>query len=540
LDRKQLEEVMIQFLSNGSDQKVMLLKGDWGVGKSYFIEGFLEQWGQNKKQSIGITSLFGISDFKHCLDRLHFPAKTKTSLLKNGLQFINKYRKIIPSSIPTGIGINVNLDQIFQTILSTILKDGILVIDDIERKNKSLSLEEVLGATSYLAEKHLRKAILVFSESNLSPDDKKAIRELREKTVDIECTFNPSSRENAALILTNEKQIDIISDLNITNIRLIRKIKVAWNLLIEDSQFKTEFIKNDVSRSVAVLSIIHLTKDKFPFKIDDLIDHTWLYNKDIDSRTAYSNALKELRYNFDERELPIINYLKTGQFDPTKWQTNIDSFEANHQSQSFRNDIMAIWKAFHGNFKTSYNEVIKRFSGFLNEHCEEMYPSQIMEMFKLFDNIGFGYEGNSWLEKSIIKNIKLIGIQELQLLHDKVSDASIISLIAHEIDEKSNKADLESALKKVVFEHSWTQEDTHVIQNATIDEYKSFIENSKDGELLSFLGDAYKLLSGFTEEGYKNSARQLKGAAYKIVDESIEVDRKLNDARVRTFFGPRD
>ena len=540
MNRNQLEIALKNFLSENSNQKVLLLKGDWGVGKSFFLEEFLKKWGKNGNQSIGITSLFGISEFKHCLDRLHFPAAAKSSLLKNGFQFINKYRKFIPTSIPSGIGININLDQIFQTILSTILKDGVLVIDDIERKNENLSLEEVLGATSYLAEKQLKRVIIVFSESNLNDNDKKAIDQLREKTVDIEYTFTPSSQENATLILSDKRQIEIIATLDITNIRLIRKIKVAWDNLVSSFKFKSDYIKNEISHSIAILSIIYFTKNKYPFKVDDLINYKWLYIKDEKVKTSFTNALKELKYEYDEREMPIIDYLKNGQFETAKWQDNIDSFEINHQSQTFRNTISEIWQAYNGNFNCSYAEVVRRFTGFLNDYCEVMYPSQIIEMLTLFDKIGYDHKGSIWLEKSIVKNLKLIGIQELQFLRDKIENTSLISSIENEIAEKSYKTDLGTALNKVVQGHGWSGDDGIMIQNATVNDYESFIKKSKDEHLLSFLRSAYKSLSGFSEEGYRNSAKQLKAAAYKIVDESIASERKLNEYRAYNYIGPRD
>ncbi|MGL1903457.1 MAG: P-loop NTPase fold protein [Fibrobacterales bacterium] len=540
MNREKLKVLLAKFLDKNSSEKVLLIKGDWGVGKSFFIEDFLEEWGNDPKNeeinNIGITSLFGVSEFKQCLGRIHFPIDSKNRLFKKGFLFLsNNVKKFLPSSIPTGLGVNFDIGNVLETLLGVMLKNGVLVIDDIERKNKDLPLSGVLGAATFLAEKKLRKIIIVFSEKDLNDDDKEAIQDLREKVVDLEYKFSPSSNENAQLFLKNPKKIDFIEQMEITNLRIIKKIEYAWKNLITGFSFGSNEIRSELITKVGVLSLIHLS-DKIPFKVEDVLNqYEWISERKDQKIIKYRRMLSDLEYYFDERDIPIINFLANGSFVKDKWQASINSYFTDIQSEEFKTEYRQLWKNFNGNFKVDYETLIEKFVGFLDVNAEKLYPNQIEDIYRLFDNLEYDYTARKWLETSIQNNLEMLSDANVKKYLSQINDSEVTKLLEERLERESLKSDFVSSINRIIDNDQWYGEDSIIMQNSTVEDFKGWILNSEDINLLQKLRKAKGYLNA-QNHNFGNAYNQLISAAEEISQiGSTEFDRKLNAERMKTF-----
>lgn len=419
--------------------------------------------------------------------------------------------------------------------MSILLKDGILVVDDIERKNKDLSLEKVFGSINYLAEKKLRKAIIIFSESNLSIDDKQSLENLREKIVDIEFKFSPDAEENAKLITNLKDEIDLITKLDVRNIRIIKKIHKANIDLVESFKFESASVKGMIREAVGILTYIHYS-NQVPFSLDDVPNQISWLTSDDDIEKSNAKTLEEYGYSFDEREYPIFDYLKNGIIDSIKWQINIKSFEMDYQSEELKKSLSKLWRSYNGNFQNNYAEIITQFENFLNSFSDKLYPSQILEILNLFDNIEHDYSGSNWLTKSTLANVGKLGRRDLDILKSRITEPEIIREIEKKELEIQVKHTLESAFKNIVYKGSWSQEETSLVQNASVDEYMDWLKNSTNTDLLSLIRSAFNMFTQFGGDYQKAADNLYKGAIRLAEETENSKDKKLNIDRVKTFL----
>ncbi|MBD1865379.1 MULTISPECIES: P-loop NTPase fold protein [Trichocoleus] len=251
LERREIEKVLESFLDLKSEDKVLAIKGDWGVGKTHLVKEFLRK---NEKEYY-YDSVFGVSSVDELKMKLLsnfqpvFKKEENGFLGKLTLGRSVKYTKenseiigkiiekapmiggIVSAVTSSGISLISNI------IISKLLKGQLVCIDDIERKSEKLQLDELLGFIESLVEDQKCKVILIYYEDRIYEDAKvkKILEEYREKVIDIEIKFQPSVDENFYIAFgENDPDEKFILDyltregIQTNNIRVLKKLQ--WNL----------------------------------------------------------------------------------------------------------------------------------------------------------------------------------------------------------------------------------------------------------------------------------------------------------------------
>lgn len=200
-----------------SDSKYcLLLTGPWGVGKTYLVENCLPDG-----LSIARVSLFGIKDantlYSTCL-----------CAISKWYKFRKRIRKI-DQNISFGFGpVSATLPVIglLQTIISEEPKapnrkkqKKILVIDDIERSDNALKINEILGCAELLKAAKI-KVILIANTEKLA-ERESDLDSFKEKVVDAEIHISePDNKIKEKLlgsdlytIFANEDAINLTKNL---------------------------------------------------------------------------------------------------------------------------------------------------------------------------------------------------------------------------------------------------------------------------------------------------------------------------------------
>lgn len=534
MSRLALKKALTNFFDKANTQKVMVIKGDWGVGKSYYIESLLKEIGSEYECPIAITSLFGVSSFSQSIERLHYPVKSKASAFKNILQSISSVRKLIPFELPSGVGLNINVENLFQIVLSSLLKNGILIVDDIERKSDALGLDDILGSISYLSEKQMIKVVLVFSENNLCKNDRSALSRLREKTIDVEFEFKPCSEENAKLITSNQVEIDVIKNIGVNNIRIIKKIFRAYFDLIHGFGVDDN-LKHLLYQKIGALCYVHYSKNG-SISLDDVSKHIkYLIAKDPES-VLKASELNALKYHYDKRDSPIIDYLKNGSLNESAWLESIQSYKSDVQSDELNESLKRVWSVFNSNFNSGFKETTEKFEEFLNQRSADLWPTQVLEMQNMLSEIGYDISDKTWLEVSLNNHLDSITSSDIESVKAAITNRMYIDKLEKAVSSRSGLPSLEDAIKTIVYKQSWGQEDAYVVQNSSKESYRDWMMNSSDVNLLTDIRKAYKLFNGFGAD-YTNAVNNLYEGA-KLIEEQSEddLDKKLNQHRIKMFL----
>ena len=226
--------------------EVIAIKGKWGTGKTYTWNEIIKKAKNNNKLALdkyAYVSLFGINSlealkiaiFEQTVDRELIDEGVSLKTLKNNTDLVAKSFGRKSFSFLQGIPWIKNFGPFLHSASFLSVSNTLICFDDFERKGTSLSAKDILGLVSILKESKGCKVVLIFNEISLDDNAETEYQTFREKVIDIELSFMPTPVECSSLIFTenddvNQKTKECSEKLNITNIRILKKIK---NLCIE-------------------------------------------------------------------------------------------------------------------------------------------------------------------------------------------------------------------------------------------------------------------------------------------------------------------
>ncbi|HBA1099046.1 TPA: ATP-binding protein, partial [Escherichia coli] len=249
---------------------LILLNGEWGVGKTFFLQNEFKQYYSNKTQFyISVLGLNSLQDFK---DKV-----LSVTYLENppDIEIITE----LASNVTTAITKEESTGKFTGKIISTfagamqhyVLKDlsGVFIIDDLERIPQNLR-DEI--ATFCLQNYQNNKMLDYILVGNFSKQSNEVLNH-KEKVISDEVYFsinNLSDILDKKLEKIQENYRDIIKqviiDFEETNIRIINRVIVKLLPLFEQTTQDRDISDIDIKNLVSSLCAHIILKEKFNYK----------------------------------------------------------------------------------------------------------------------------------------------------------------------------------------------------------------------------------------------------------------------------------
>ncbi len=241
MNYKELNSFIKRYATHYKTKTAMLLTGDWGSGKSYYINKTLCPYLKKHKVQCVVVSLYGVDNLselsKRIYLRLRLPILSKKSEVKEYASIIG--HSIVDNALSLkGLNIGDSENQLVKLYESVNLKGVLIIFEDIERS--SIDILMLLGYINGLVEYDGAKALLVANEKEIlgqnqnssdydytkvltsqknetedTVEDDRQIRYLRmkEKTIGDTIQFNADIIESVRSILNeySSEWIDAIS-----------------------------------------------------------------------------------------------------------------------------------------------------------------------------------------------------------------------------------------------------------------------------------------------------------------------------------------
>lgn len=233
-----IEQSKTQLISliDNDDLKVIALTGAWGTGKTHL-------WNEIRKESkdpivrgARYVSLFGVKDINQLKLKVvqsALPLGGDSSSLTEGL--MKSWRASVKALEKVHKGFSA-LDELALVAVPVALRNRFVVIDDIERKHASLSVDEVLGFVDEYSQNFGTRFLLILNSDQFSaPTDSTLWTTFREKVVEEELRFTPTHGESFDIAVPNldspyrATARTAVDACGITNIRVIRQ---AYRLVV--------------------------------------------------------------------------------------------------------------------------------------------------------------------------------------------------------------------------------------------------------------------------------------------------------------------
>ena len=162
---EKLNEYIMHYLEKDKTRRAIMLSGDWGTGKSYYIQNSLKPYLENSGMKCIVVSLYGLKNLGELNKAIYLEIRAKALTKKSEKVSAGK---LIGKTIVKGIAsfFNVDLsmsDEDLQQLYASIdLSGELIILEDLERS--SIDIFDVLGFVSSLVEQDGAKVVLVANE----------------------------------------------------------------------------------------------------------------------------------------------------------------------------------------------------------------------------------------------------------------------------------------------------------------------------------------------------------------------------------------
>jgi hypothetical protein len=316
---------LIAILSD-PDHKVSALRGKWGTGKTFLWKSIANHATYTTKPPIYV-SLFGVKSIK----------ELKLRIIESiGLSDNNAFKKIVN----TGAGVTAGIIKRFTGYsaedgmllwVSIFVANRLVVIDDVERKHRSLDADEIMGFLSEYSQSHGTKFLVLLNIEKLHDDDEVLWATLHEKVIDGEVVLDPSAEEafdvaaigNADPAKDATRQACVI--LNLSNIRVIQRIiRVVKRIAEASNETCTDFERWVPSTVLLVAIHYRALENPPPYHYVQSFNALTRALKSHgapgdENESAWAKRMIALGISStDEFETVVVSYLRTGILDSAK------------------------------------------------------------------------------------------------------------------------------------------------------------------------------------------------------------------------------
>lgn len=343
------------------ENRVIALTGKWGTGKSHLWHEVRSASKDEVVKNALYVSLFGLSDMNQIKLKILQSALPHAEAAPSFWRNISKSVSVVRKGLEGFHKSFSALSDLALLVVPTILKNKVIVIDDIERKHDKLSIDEVMGFIDEFTQQHKARIILILNDDQLV--DRTIWDKLREKVIDQEIQLDTSPAEafEIAQSLSFSAYADHIKSTvetcGLTNIRIIRKVIRAVNRILDTRTGLSDEVLGRVIPSTVLLSAIHYKGIDDGPDLDFVLEigvYTSDWGKKEDElddeekrRARWRILLHKLNIiSCDEYEYLVIKFLKSGLFDGaelvkiiTRYNSETETISTQHQTHQLYDHV---------------------------------------------------------------------------------------------------------------------------------------------------------------------------------------------------------
>ena len=516
---------ILKFLSDET-LKVAVLKGEWGIGKTFFWRNFLSE----KKDALDFraysyVSLFGakeVGDLKRQIfSNFEMLDEEKLSKHLEKLKPISAVLKSIKIPYLNSSG------PINDLVESKFIENFLICFDDLERKEKSISGSSVLGLISQLKEEKSCKIILIYNDRELDKETEKQINEYREKVVDLELTYRPTIDENLSIIWP-ENCPDCVSEifhtLELNNIRVMQRVKWTLDYFTEEISTRYPKLWTAFQSKCAMLTVIYHAYSN-SVSLEEVLSTSYYslqLSKDEDDKSRFE-SLKILNYLPEDQDAVIAEYLENGYVDFTAFEELLINKNEQYRLTDINERHREIWRKYHSSFAALQADFIELQKHFLQEHIADLSVRDVAASVQFIKELDPSIDLDSLLSQSIDLFVEKADRIDRHDLHMLRMDPDVITKIEEKLAAKTKDYSIKELFVALAGSNSWNPGDMkHLVGFSNEDFYKWIVEE----ESVDVIGLLKEFLSRFGhEKDDEKIVMQRIKKALETVKERSEIDR---------------
>ena len=340
---------------------VVSLNGEWGIGKTYFWNQFIEKnfAKQVQNKEVVYISLFGKETIKD------IQADILLQISKFG-RLYEKINSVVGSSKFSGIDISSVLSLATKSDFQNI----IICFDDFERKSDKLDSKDILGLISQFKEQKNCKIVMIYNQHEVSDKDKQVVSDYKDKVIDYELHYKPTVAESYNAVSSRLKvftsyPLEYLELKGINNIRVIKRIINALNDFksFESLVLNHKEIESELVYSIIKLALVNAKYHEFNLKkLKSYVDKKrWTDKEDkVSENHEYEDMLFLINVDSSGYLIPsdifenINYYIENSVVDKDKLQLIIEDKIAQNLNSNLGSKIHNIYTKY--NYDATYGK----------------------------------------------------------------------------------------------------------------------------------------------------------------------------------------
>ncbi len=242
---KNIENFLNEYMINPDPQYAVFLKGNWGCGKTFFVNNWLNSYKKKipKEQILKpvMVSLYGLSEIKQitaAINKALYPilcgraAKVGKTLTKFLSAIVLKHEVDVDKDSNFDFEIELGLDSVlllFSSEDNSVKKGKLLIFDDIERCE--MPMKRLMGYLNYFVELCHSHLIIIGDERKMTDEQKIIFSDFKEKTIGREFEISTNVRSAIENFTEQEPTNEFIRK-HITTIEKVFSMTDCQNLRI--------------------------------------------------------------------------------------------------------------------------------------------------------------------------------------------------------------------------------------------------------------------------------------------------------------------
>ncbi|WP_334333621.1 P-loop NTPase fold protein [Companilactobacillus sp. HBUAS59544] len=266
-------EISIKNFVNEKDDSAILIKGEWGVGKTYYVKKNLIPKYEEKGDTVIYFSIYGYSSFLElkqdiiyelCLKQMSI-SDSQSKRILNVTKDISKFMKALNKRTGDSIMAVKNiLTKYYATSVTNNKHRPIIIIDDLERNSNEISMNDFLGFISSTLINELKCRVILIGNTDKIKNPQVNFEKVISRVIPFEVNYSSVIQE---LIIEKRNQflctnvgwiMEILiylkvksnHDMNLRTLKfVINTFEMAYNeintlkVIVKDEQiFKTLFL----------------------------------------------------------------------------------------------------------------------------------------------------------------------------------------------------------------------------------------------------------------------------------------------------------
>lgn len=502
------------------ETKVISLVGKWGTGKSYMWQEIQASSSSNKVKAALYASLFGLSSIEQVKLKLiqsAVPAMKENPGLWKGAKDVLKSEVKILEGFHKSFGA---LSDVGLLLTPAILRQKIIVLDDIERKHENLKIDEVLGFIDEFSQRYECRFILILNSNQL--DRREVWETLREKVIDEELQLTTSCSEafDIALKKSPSQWASLIASAaekcSLTNIRILQKIIKVVNSIIGGYETLPDAVLARVIPSTVVLAAIHYRGIEngpdlnFVLSTGSSPDWENYFNQKAPEQETEIEKLEAqwrlLLSNLgihacDDFELLIAEYLQSGLFDPSKLSDVINRYKTETAEMSANIECSLFFERSFWDHKLTEEQLLEDARPLVAKaHLLDPYMAT-----SLHDSLNSLPNGHALAEETIENWIasRINGSRNAvaeNFFHRKVHP-KIEALFKKKEEQAQEDTSIIDACTHISQHSGWGTRQEMVMQHATVEAMELIIRTASTQDLRLFMAKMLQLTAN--QENYE-------------------------------------